>query len=796
MKKIVLILSLFIIFTSCSKKSETVSSRVKIVSALESIPATSDVVIYGHGPGGMSFTKKVNGGEINLEIPKGTWNIYAIAWDRLDASTQGYDGTPFTGGTMCGRSEGFTLSKNQDTANLELVLRNSDCADSAFAPFRDATESIVVLPALEVLSCINLTTVNDFSSGQNSCTLTNNRGHGRSYRFKVYDSVNFESDERSRSLALTSACYIVSSPPEFNLPHLPLNFPHGDAQIEVFYSDVPCRSSDGVDTYDLQLDNTDQSTVLASASDNALRIFYGTNPDRLYNPRNVQFPDTDRNFLTLSCLSGGARVTGYKIGYSTSPNPPPSVCTSASALSISSSTLTQPVNGLTAHTQYYFRVCSVDADGNTTSGVVVSATTDDVPSVTSVVRSGAASLPAALTREVSYSLSVTFSDLVMLIYGASGEKPRIAISLLGSTAYAVATSVSGVPSATHTFMYTPDYGDYAPGSGFTVGSSVDLNGAQIQDSFGNTLSGASLSFDNSALPPGVGGINIITVATCPSGYKHVPANAALGVSYNFCVMATEAKDNVGIPGSGPLLLLDAPWVSINSSSAYNACRTIQEPAASGTFPAYLISNAEWMTIARNIENVDANWSNDAVHEVGAGSMYRGHSDSAPSIALGISDSSDFFSNTGNNLGEAMGSGEEQKRTLFLNNDEMIGDFSGNVMEWVDWDHTQSGLTAGPKGASGCTAGAFVELVDVTISAECPLVPQDFLPSNTSFNSTDGMGKIIGSSNKTGEARRGGDYSSGAIAGIYSLNLDATTGYAGVDTGFRCVIRPANSGSVQ
>jgi hypothetical protein len=177
-------------------------------------------------------------------------------------------------------------------------------------------------------------------------------------------------------------------------------------------------------------------------------------------------------------------------------------------------------------------------------------------------------------------------------------------------------------------------------------------------------------------------------------------------------------------------------------------------------------------------------------------MYRGHSDSAPSIALGISDSSDFFSNTGNNLGEAMGSGEEQKRTLFLNNNEMIGDFSGNVMEWVDWDHTQSGLTAGPKGASGCTAGAFVELVDVTSSAECPLVPQDFLPSNTSFNSTDGMGKIIGSSNKTGEARRGGDYSSGAIAGIYSLNLDATTGYAGADTGFRCVIRPANSESVQ
>lgn len=57
----------------------------------------------------------------------------------------------------------------------------------------------------------------------------------------------------------------------------------------------------------------------------------------------------------------------------------------------------------------------------------------------------------------------------------------------------------------------------------------------------------------------------------------------------------------------------------------------------------LITNAQWQTIARNIEQVSANWSGGSV---GAGSLNRGHSDSAPNNALAASTDDDPCYDTG------------------------------------------------------------------------------------------------------------------------------------------------------
>ena len=67
----------------------------------------------------------------------------------------------------------------------------------------------------------------------------------------------------------------------------------------------------------------------------------------------------------------------------------------------------------------------------------------------------------------------------------------------------------------------------------------------------------------------------------------------------------------------------------------------------------LISNAQWQTIAQNIENVATNWSGGAV---GTGGIPRGHSDGTPTWPVAVTDLNDPYNQTANNSGEAYGSG--------------------------------------------------------------------------------------------------------------------------------------------
>jgi formylglycine-generating enzyme required for sulfatase activity len=232
-------------------------------------------------------------------------------------------------------------------------------------------------------------------------------------------------------------------------------------------------------------------------------------------------------------------------------------------------------------------------------------------------------------------------------------------------------------------------------------------------------------------------------------------------------MKFEAKNNNGAPVS---VAAQTPWVLINATTARGACTAL----GSGYD---LISNAEWMTIARNAEGVQSNWSGPN------GMLARGHSDGAPA-ALPVTNINDPYSDTGNNANQLPGSGWEQKRTLTLSNDEVIWDLAGNVWEWVDWNPQAPGFQTGP---TSCSSG---DLLNVSCGA---LSAADYMPGNpggappANYNRYYGLGYFYGGS--TGAALRGGDWSAGPRAGAFSLSLGSSATITGTGVGFRCVYRP-------
>lgn len=258
------------------------------------------------------------------------------------------------------------------------------------------------------------------------------------------------------------------------------------------------------------------------------------------------------------------------------------------------------------------------------------------------------------------------------------------------------------------------------------------------------------------------GANVTLTAiafNCPVGYAEVPANASLGVG-RFCVMMFEARNNAGATSEAT----GSPWTNISLSNAKAACTAI------GT-DYDLISNPEWIAIARNAEAVNGNWSTGTA---GSGLMPRGHSDNNPASALTLSNTGDDYSDTLDNAGSAW----EQKRKITLSNGAVIWDLSGNVSEWTDW-RIASGLQNGPTNCSAATQ-------ELSAVACAGLAANDYLPSNSFLNSTNGVGRFIGGA--SGAVVRGGHFNDSDISGLYSINLGMTAA-AHTNVGFRCVNRP-------
>lgn len=289
------------------------------------------------------------------------------------------------------------------------------------------------------------------------------------------------------------------------------------------------------------------------------------------------------------------------------------------------------------------------------------------------------------------------------------------------------------------------------------------------------------------------------ILDCPAGYIGVPGSATFETN-DFCVMQYEAK----CASNSNLLIGLSPAIGSGASSpsrtydntyAGNACtaansRTpvstpsgwpitkINQPTAKlycESIGGHLITNPEWMTIARNVEQVGVNWWAGIV---GTNSLALGHYGYAIGQTL---DGSEVFSGT-----VLYGKTSPQvftpiyKRELYLSSGDKIIDFSGNVAEWVDAQCTQ--------GNSDGQYSNINQPWDYSDSSSPNLAYERTIsgPSSSSYGNSHGVGTYRGCTATGNVFLRGGWLNGGNNDGIFDLDLSRNSSFSDPLVGFRCV----------
>ncbi len=251
-----------------------------------------------------------------------------------------------------------------------------------------------------------------------------------------------------------------------------------------------------------------------------------------------------------------------------------------------------------------------------------------------------------------------------------------------------------------------------------------------------------------------------------------------------------------------------PWQWVNQVQAKAECEALGEGFA-------LLTNEEWMTIARSIEANPLNWSDQQAHPSGATDAQLNVGHTCRVGTLGSQCRMDQFPHSGEGLPASVDddegcygyfpiSGEDEapildangwnayRRTFYLADGAVIWDFSGNVWEWVDWYVPLAEDRAFPDGE------ITDDFVEINLCEATDAMPDESFKSlNTDMNELINANRV-GRSHPTsvdddaGTAMRGGNFMHGACNnGIYALGM----GYA-PDTdhiicrvGFRCAWHP-------
>lgn len=244
---------------------------------------------------------------------------------------------------------------------------------------------------------------------------------------------------------------------------------------------------------------------------------------------------------------------------------------------------------------------------------------------------------------------------------------------------------------------------------------------------------------------------------CPLNYIPVPGSGTYGTT-DFCVMKYEAKilgNDVGDTVYSPALVPDSritgtPWVSITQSNAVSESAT----ACSG---CHLITEAEWLTIAQNVLSVPSNWSTGVV---GSGYIYSGYHFGMWYETTAASIDTDPYYNTGVSSGE-------QRRTLTLNNGQVIWDMAGNVEEW-----TSGTINFQAPGAPETYYSEWTAVTNAQVMTPNPSPAATGISNAGSWDSTNGVGQIYsrGSGIGTRGILRGGYWDDADVAGIFTLDF--------------------------
>jgi len=289
---------------------------------------------------------------------------------------------------------------------------------------------------------------------------------------------------------------------------------------------------------------------------------------------------------------------------------------------------------------------------------------------------------------------------------------------------------------------------------------------------------------------------------------------------DFCVMKYEAKCDVDGDGTGETAsgahaacntgydtwgnilsgcrcLEDKGGQIVSSAQGAPIARIAQNAGGSGVDAKtycesrgwHLITNNEWMTIARNLEKLGSNWC--ALNGTGCGNspgsqyLVAGHNDNGPAFGLQAStdDSQVCYGTVTKDTNTTCGSGATQRRTHFLANGEVIWDLAGNLWQWTD------DVIRGPDKPVGAGA-AWIDWPDVTDYGS--LTYDNLKPSNNGWNLNQRVGRYYqGASTDTDYAfLRGAHWGYGSNAGAFALLLNCAPSNSGDDSiGFRCAVAP-------
>lgn len=176
----VLLLVTLLMTLSCSQKGSSVKLEISHnfafgnSSALQAI-AGGGLMVWGKSSSGDAFAQTLEGSDdLNLQLTKGSWTFYAMAWDgskQFDGTTDSSNSTVFGGVVRCAKSLPVVLSGSP--ASVDLNLNNGTCTDTDFAGTVPTTNSggNVYLAPTQFTFCRGLGQIVD---GTKLCTDTKN----------------------------------------------------------------------------------------------------------------------------------------------------------------------------------------------------------------------------------------------------------------------------------------------------------------------------------------------------------------------------------------------------------------------------------------------------------------------------------------------------------------------------------------------------------------------------------------------------------------------------------------------
>jgi formylglycine-generating enzyme required for sulfatase activity len=438
----------------------------------------------------------------------------------------------------------------------------------------------------------------------------------------------------------------------------------------------------------------------------------------------------------------------------------------------------------------------LDASAARTSLGLGSAATLDVGTTASKVLQldGTGKLPAVDGSQLAGVVTSTAVDTAGAVMNADFATSGL-MARTGAGTYAVVTDNSASWNTAYTDRLKWDGG--ATGlNAATARTSLGLGTAATLDV--GTTANKIVQLDGSGKLPALDGSQLTNLPasslTCPTGYILVPANSVFTRS-DFCVMKYEAKKDA-TTGAAVSSATGTPWINVSWYEAQSACKRVG---------GHLVSEAEWMTIARNIEAT-------AINDIDAAASLQlatGHSDNAPAsvltttaaaepslssctLTLPLSDASNAscalrgpgayagndtdrgYYGTGEGYSAAYaasGSNKSQMRTHVLSNGNVLWDFSGNLWEWTD---SQCDTT------NWYNLGAFVDWTNANLTDWEQKVAG---PSGSSYTIANGVGQYVGCTATGNPMHRGSGFNNGY--GLYGAAQGQLPTYGSSLLGFRC-----------